>query len=83
MKQSLKNKLNKWAIFIYTIIANVVFIGSTVYMIACGDYSLLSIIAFGVVAVGITLVWDIAVAISFSKKCSDLYDRIKEWVKRL
>lgn len=82
MKQSVKDTLNKWAIIIYTIIANVVFIGGTIYMVVCKDYDLFSVLAFGIVAVGFTMVWDMAVAISFSKKCSDFYEKIKTWVKK-
>ena len=82
MNQQTKDLLNKIAIFVYTIIANVAFIGGTIYMAVCGDYSLFSVLAFGFISIGITLLWDIAVAISFSTKCSILYDKLKEWVKK-
>lgn len=83
MTQELKDKLHKIAVFTFTIIANVVFFGSTIYMAVCGDYNFPSILAWGVITTALVLIWDCAVLISFSKKCSDLFDSFVQWLKKL
>ena len=79
MEPQTKDKLHKFFVLFFTILANLVFLCATVYIIISKDYDLFTKLVWSIPVLAMVFSWDFAVLSSFW--FTDWPEKIKDFIK--